>query len=67
MRKKKIICCECGKALTKDEKALCKKLLGIDIEEFYCLDCFSEYLECSREDLEIKIEEFKELGCTLFL
>ena len=47
--------------------ALCKKLLDVDTEDFYCLDCLAEYLECTVSDLEIKIEEFKEQGCTLFL
>lgn len=67
MKRKKIECCECGRALIKDEIALSKKLLGTDIEEFYCIDCLSEYLECTKTDLEIKIQEFKEQGCTLFL
>ncbi len=67
MSRKKIACCECSKALVKDEIALCKKLLGIDTEDFYCIDCLSEYLECTKTDLEIKIQEFKEQGCTLFL
>ena len=67
MRKQKIVCSECGRALVKDEVALCKKLLGIDTEDFYCIDCLSLYLECARVDLEIKIQEFKEQGCTLFL
>ena len=60
-------CCECGRKLGKDEAALCWKLLGEDIEDFYCLDCLAEYLECVKEDLEIKIQEFKEQGCALFL
>ncbi len=64
---KKKLCCECGKALIKDEAALCKKLLGTDTDEFYCIDCFAEYLECDKVDLEIKIQEFKEQGCILFL
>ena len=63
----KKICCECDKVLKKDEVALSKKLLGTDTEEFYCLDCLSNYLECSTDDLKIKIQEFKEEGCTLFL
>ena len=67
MKKKKLACCECGIALSKDEVALCKKLIGTDIEDFYCLDCLSEYMECTKTDLEIKIQEFKEQGCTLFL
>lgn len=60
-------CCECEKKIAKDEVALCQKLMGIDTEDLYCISCFSEYLECSKEDLEIKIQEFKEQGCTLFL
>ena len=67
MKRKKIICCECGQLLKKDEIALCKKLLDIDTEEFYCMDCFSDFLGCERTDLEIKVQEFKEQGCTLFL
>lgn len=67
MRKPPKICCECGRKLTKDEVALSQKLLSIDTEEFYCIDCFSEYLGCTKDDLEIKIQEFKEQGCTLFL
>ena len=65
--RKKILCCECNKILLKDEAALCKKLLGSDTEEFYCLDCLAEYLECTKFDLEVKIQEFKEHGCSLFL
>ena len=64
---KKKMCCECKKVLTKVEIALCKKLTDVDTEEFYCLSCFAEYLGCEEEDLKIKIAEFKEQGCTLFL
>lgn len=67
MKRKKILCCECEKTLKKDEIALCKKLLGVDNEDFYCIDCLGDYLECTKADLEIKIQEFKEQGCTLFL
>ena len=67
MKKSQRQCCECEKILSKDETALCQKLLGRDTEDFYCLECLSEYLECAAEDLEIKIQEFKEQGCTLFL
>lgn len=67
MARKKKICCECGCNLKKDEVALTLKLLGTDSEDLYCLPCLSEYLECNTEDLKIKIQEFKEQGCTLFL
>ncbi len=64
---KKKTCCDCGKALKKDEIALTQKLIDPDAEEFYCLPCMAEYIGCSEDDLQIKIQEFKEQGCTLFL
>ena len=67
MMRKTIVCYECRNRLKKDEIALCKKLLDIDTGDFYCIDCLSAYLECTKEDLEIKTQEFKEQGCTLFL
>ena len=58
----------CGREIEKkDTIGINKKLLGTDTEDYYCIDCLSEYLECTRTDLEIKIQEFKEQGCTLFL
>jgi len=60
-------CIECDKGLCKDEIALSQKMLGKEIIEFYCIDCLADYLECFRDDLEVKILEFKEQGCTLFL
>jgi len=60
-------CCVCGKPLKKDEIALSKKLIDVDTEDFYCLPCMAEYFGCNEDDLKIKIKEFKEQGCTLFL
>lgn len=65
--KKKRTCCECDKPLSKDEAALCKKLIDIDTEEFYCITCLADYIGCTEQDLREKIQEFKEQGCTLFL
>lgn len=63
----KKICCDCGNAVKKDEIALAKKLINEETEDFYCLSCMAEYFGCDEEDLKIKIREFKEQGCTLFL
>ena len=64
----KIDCVICGKNdLEKDTIGINKKLLGIDITNFYCMDCLAEYLGCTVEELLDKIEEFKEEGCTLLL
>jgi biotin operon repressor len=64
---KKQICKDCGKPICKDEVALYKKIIEIRAKEFLCLECMSEVLDCTVEDLEIKIDEFKEQGCTLFI
>lgn len=61
-------CVICGKEhLNKDTIGINKKLLGEDIENFYCLDCLAEYLGCTVDELLDKIEEFKEEGCKLFV
>ena len=63
----KINCVICGQEnLNKDTIGLNKKLLGIDIVNFYCMECLADYLGCSVDELFDKIEEFKEEGCTLF-
>lgn len=61
------MCCNCEKELKKDEIALSQKLMDPETEDFYCLPCMAEDIGCSEEDLLIKIQEFKEAGCTLFL
>lgn len=61
-------CVMCGKEhLNKDTIDINKKLLGEDIENFYCLGCLAEYLSCTVDELLDKIEEFKEEGCKLFV
>ena len=67
MKEKTKKCRDCGQPLTKDEVALNKKLISPDTHEFQCLNCMSESLDCSVSDLKIKIDEFKEQGCTLFI
>lgn len=65
MRKRRV-CADCGNALKKDEYALSQKLLD-EGEGLYCLNCMADYLGCLVTDLEVKIEEFKEQGCALFI
>ncbi len=67
MAKQAIRCMWCDKEIvSKDEIGICRKLLGKETTDFYCLEDFAEYLGCPVEDLQAKIEEFKEEGCTLF-
>lgn len=63
----KKICVECGVSLKKDELALSRKILGRNITNYYCINCLAETLDCDLDDLVVKIQEFKEQGCTLFL
>ena len=59
MDKKK--CFICGKTpLTKDEIGLTKKLIDKKAHYFYCINCLAEYLEVTPEELEAKVEEFKD-------
>lgn len=60
-------CLACRKIpLDKDTIGINKKMLGTYIKSFYCMDCLTDYLGCTIEDLLEKIEEFKDEGCTLF-
>lgn len=60
-------CVSCGKKnLDKNTIGINKKLLGKNITNFYCMECLADYLEVSVEDLQEKIEEFKDEGCKLF-
>jgi len=60
-------CDECRVILKKDEIALSQKMLGRMITSFYCIKCLAAELDCDPEDLMVKIQEFKEQGCGLFL
>ena len=60
-------CTACSKKdLDMNTVGINKKLLGDKIHSFYCMDCLADLLGVTVEDLEDKIEEFKEEGCTLF-
>lgn len=61
----KCISC-CKQPLTKNEIGICKKLIGEDTKNYYCLDCLAVYLDVNVQDILDKIEEFKEEGCKLF-
>ena len=64
---KKQTCAACGKnPLQKDEIGINQKLLGEKTTVYYCMGCLAEYLGVGVQDIEDKIEEFKEQGCKLF-
>ena len=60
-------CYICGKKdVRKNEVGLTKKLIGKNSKKFYCISCLAEQLEVTTEELNDKIEEFKDEGCKLF-
>ncbi len=64
---KKINCVSCAReGLDKNTVGINKKLLGVDVKNFYCMDCLANYLNTTVEALNEKIEEFRDEGCKLF-
>lgn len=60
-------CYICGKMnISKNEIGLTKKLMGKSSKNFYCIACLAEQLEVTTEELQDKIQEFKNEGCKLF-
>ena len=60
-------CVICGKEIReKNVLGINKKLLGEDSINFCCMDCLADYLDVTVDDLNEKIEEFKDEGCKLF-
>lgn len=61
------ICMKCGKRLQNLDVALHKKMINRGAREYMCIDCLSEYIGVSKQDLLDKAEFFKQQGCMLFL
>ena len=43
-----------------------KKIYNRGAKDFLCISCSSQYLQVSEELLLTKMQEFKDMGCTLF-
>jgi len=65
-------CCECeqeienGIITAKDTVALNKKMLGRQINRYFCQSCLAEFLEIDKSNLPVMVEDFKNQGCKLF-
>lgn len=60
-------CINCARTLTNDEIGLTKKLVNRGSTSFLCLSCLAKEFSVSEELLKEKIEQFRAMGCTLFL
>ena len=59
-------CLQCASPLTRDEIALTKKLINRGAVEFLCFGCMAEHFSVTVDLLKEKVEQFREMGCTLF-
>ena len=59
-------CRLCRAPLTRDEIGLTKKLVNRGCTECLCYACLAEHFDVTVEELRRKVEEFREMGCTLF-
>lgn len=59
-------CCQCGRAVSPDEIGLTKKLINRGTTKWLCYGCLSRHFDVSVENLQRKVEEFREMGCLLF-
>ena len=60
-------CCACRAPISDDDRALHRKLILRNAEEFLCLDCQAKRFNTTREKLELLIKRFREYGnCGLF-
>ena len=59
-------CVRCGSPVSQDEAALTRKMINRGTTDYLCLSCLAGHFLVSREVLLKKIQEFREMGCTLF-
>lgn len=60
-------CMRCGKELTYNEIGAHKKFLNRADTRFLCRECLAEKLDVPAEEIDRKIEQFRQQGCTLFV
>lgn len=61
------VCIRCARGLSFNEIGATRKFVNRGSTAFYCKDCLAEKLGVSVRDIERKIEEFRQQGCTLFV
>lgn len=60
------LCIKCGKKLKNLDVALHKKMINRGATSWMCIECLSDYIGVSTDELKKKAEYFKKQGCTLF-
>ena len=60
------LCEICGRELSSDEVGLNKKLISRAAVKFLCKTHLAEKFGCGEELLDLKIRQYREIGCLLF-
>ena len=61
------LCIRCGSPLSSNEIGAHKKFINRGSRQFFCKDCLAWKLGVTVQEIDRKIEEFKQQGCTLFV
>jgi len=61
------VCQHCAKALSTNEIGISMRLLGRDGRSLFCRECLAKELKIEPELIDRKIEQFKKMGCPLFV
>lgn len=59
-------CRECNKLLIQDERAICKKLVSRDVQDYLCIACLAQFFRCHTSIIYKRIDQFKKMGCAIF-
>lgn len=57
----------CSRTLSTNEIAISMRLLGRDGRALFCRECLARELKISPELIDKKIEQFRSMGCPLFV
>lgn len=61
------VCIQCARELSYNEIGAHKKFINRGSVNFLCKFCLAEKLGVTVEDIDRKIEQFIQQGCTLFV
>lgn len=59
-------CIQCQQILQNDEISIYKKLVNKMADQFLCKICLAKKLDCDPQLIDMKIKQFRDIGCFLF-
>ena len=60
-------CFQCGVQMTADEIAVYRKMVNREADKFLYKTCLARYFDVPVEKIDQKIQQFKRIGCLLFV